>query len=170
MTPYVVVEGSESDFRHAVEELERDGWTIVRGWEGMTGTRTPRSTAFAAPVDDDRDAAAAVLAAVVGAGIVAWARADRDVIDRLCDDLRRLGPVDHRLERDDDPLVELDQEQRELLALLADGLTLGEAASRLHISRRTADRRIADAKRTLGVASTSEALTIVARSSPRPRR
>ena len=38
-----------------------------------------------------------MLAAVGGAGLIARVTASREVTDRLLDDLRRLGPVEHRL-------------------------------------------------------------------------
>jgi len=49
-------------------------------------------------------------------------------------------------------------EWRHLLRLLADGWTLGEAASELGLSRRTADRRLDAARRELGTATTAEAV------------
>ena len=85
------------------------------------------------------------------------ARADRDVIDRLADDLRRLGPVDHRVgEPDAGPAVP--PESRAILGLLAEGHSLGEAAGILGLSRRTADRRLADARTALGVDRTTAAI------------
>jgi DNA-binding CsgD family transcriptional regulator len=78
------------------------------------------------------------------------------VIDRLCSDLRTFGRIEHRLERRRRPALTV--EQRELLALLADGLSLGDAAQRLHLSRRTADRRLAAARATLGASTTAEAV------------
>jgi DNA-binding CsgD family transcriptional regulator len=49
-------------------------------------------------------------------------------------------------------------EQRQLLRLLADGLSVAEAAAFLHLSRRTAERRLAEARAVLGVATTAEAV------------
>lgn len=54
-------------------------------------------------------------------------------------------------------------EQRRLLELLAAGETLGEAARHLALSRRTADRRLSQARGELGVASTAEAVLAVQR-------
>jgi DNA-binding CsgD family transcriptional regulator len=50
-----------------------------------------------------------------------------------------------------------------LLELLLTGATIGEAARRLHISRRTADRRLAAARRALDAGTTAEALRAAAR-------
>lgn len=52
----------------------------------------------------------------------------------------------------------LDEEQRRLLALLACGLSVPETARRLHLSRRTAERRLAEARAALGAATNAEAV------------
>jgi DNA-binding NarL/FixJ family response regulator len=113
------------------------------------------------------DAVQAVLAAVEGADLVIDADADRDVIDRLCDDLRRLGTVDHRVEKMP-PGPDLTADERALLAALLGGASLGEAATALHLSRRTADRRLAAARRALGASTTTEALVRAARAGVAP--
>jgi DNA-binding CsgD family transcriptional regulator len=51
-------------------------------------------------------------------------------------------------------------EERRLLDLLADGRALGEAAETLHLSRRTADRRLAAARGKLRVRTTAEAVLV----------
>ena len=132
----VVVEGSDRAFAAAVQEL-------------------PGCRAFA--VRDAGDAAEALLAAVGGAGVVVHALAERETIDRLVDDLRRLGPVDHRM-GEPKPGPGLTTDERRLLDELASGRTLGDAAADLHLSRRTADRRLASARRKLGVSTTAEAV------------
>ena len=112
-------------------------------------------------VDDEASAADALLAALEGAGLVVEARAARAIIDRLVDDLRRLGPVDHRTvgESTAEPVPHAPPEAREILALLAEGCSLGEAAAVLGLSRRTADRRLAAARAALGVERTTEAVS-----------
>jgi DNA-binding NarL/FixJ family response regulator len=118
----------------------------------------------------DREAAvAAVLAAVRGADLVVTATAKRDVIDQLCDDLRRLGTVEHRVEAAVRPAVTLSADERALLAALLGGASLGEAAAALHLSRRTADRRLATARRALAASSTAEALVLAAQAGVKPR-
>lgn len=117
-------------------------------------------------VADLEDAARAALAAVAGARLVIDAAAPRDVIDQLCDDLRRLGSVDHRI-GPAQPAV-LSADERALLARLLAGATLGEAARTLHISRRTADRRLAAARAAVGATSTAEALRRAAELGVRP--
>jgi DNA-binding CsgD family transcriptional regulator len=60
-----------------------------------------------------------------------------------------------RRELSDNPLR---SDQRRLLELLAEGMTVEEAARRVFISRRTADRRLAEARIALGVRTTTEAV------------
>jgi DNA-binding NarL/FixJ family response regulator len=52
----------------------------------------------------------------------------------------------------------LSAEQRALLGQLLGGATLGQAARALHLSRRTADRRLAAARAALEARTTAEAL------------
>lgn len=52
----------------------------------------------------------------------------------------------------------LDDEQRRLLELLGRGLSVVEAARRLHLSRRTAERRLAEARSIVGAATNAEAV------------
>jgi DNA-binding CsgD family transcriptional regulator len=111
-------------------------------------------------IETVEDAGRAVLAAVRGARVVVDAAAPRDVIDQLCDDLRRLGELDHRIGPAPDPA--LSAQERALLAQLLAGATLGQAARALHLSRRTADRRLASARAALGARTTAEALRAAA--------
>jgi DNA-binding NarL/FixJ family response regulator len=145
MARFVVLEGA------ARSDLERP----------VAGAQVVRVTSKA-------DAVEAVLIAVAGRDLIIDADAGRDVIDQLCDDLRRLGTVDHRVE----PIPAgptLTADERDLLAALLGGASLGEAAAALHLSRRTADRRLAAARRALGASSTAEALVLAARMGMSPR-
>jgi len=121
-------------------------------------------TVVVAAVTDDASAGAAVLAAVRGSSLVLDASSlPAEAIDRLCDDLRRLGEVDRRDGRHQ-PVpsadTDIDDDGMAVLRRLAQGQRLGEAAAALHLSRRTADRRLAAAKDALGAASTVEAIVI----------
>lgn len=149
--PLVVVEASDGAFNRAVAEVEAGGALVVPGW------RQDASVVCAGSVRDAAAAAEALLAAVAGAGLVVHARADREVIDRLIDDLRRFGAVDHRT-REPETGPALTADERRLLDLLAEGRTLGAAAADLHLSRRTADRRLASVRRKLRVDTTAEAV------------
>lgn len=156
MRPLIVAEGGDV-LAEALEELRDGGWRLVGGWSESAAEDTVQVGVVASA----EDAAAALLAVVAGSGVLVDGRAERDVLDRLCDDLRALGPLDHRLERRKKAL--LTREQRELLSALADGASLRDAAAALHLSRRTADRRLAAARAALGAATTAEALVLLAR-------
>jgi DNA-binding CsgD family transcriptional regulator len=104
------------------------------------------------------EAARVIRSAIRGHGIVVVGRGDRAVLDQLYDDLRRFGRLDVRTHAGRAPDEALDVDERSLLDLLAAGRTLGEAAAALHLSRRTADRRLAAARTKRGAATTAETL------------
>jgi DNA-binding NarL/FixJ family response regulator len=57
----------------------------------------------------------------------------------------------------------LTERQREVLALVAEGLTNGQIAQRLVISERTVDHHVAAVLRRLGVATRAEAAAVLSR-------
>jgi DNA-binding NarL/FixJ family response regulator len=147
----------------AARELAAGAGRVVPGWQRpLAGSRI----VCVGRVATRADAAEAVLAAVGGARLVIDATAPRDVVDQLCDDLRRLGRLDHRVGAPASPTLAPDEQA--LVALLLGGATLGQAAQALHISRRTADRRLAAARSALGVETTSAAMAAAARLGVRP--
>lgn len=113
-------------------------------------------------VSDETSASAALLAAVEGQRVLVHGAAPRALIDVLVDDLRRLAHVDVVTDRSALPVVAapLPEGADDLLALLAEGRTLGQAASAMSLSRRTADRRLAAVRDALGARSTAEALAL----------
>lgn len=117
-------------------------------------------------LSDEPTAAAALRATLEGNSLVIHATAPRQVLDRLYDDLRRLGPVDILAGEGGFPVrgsFALGPEGLALLGLLAAGETLREAARQLHLSTRTADRWLARARATLGVATTAEVIRAIMR-------
>ena len=156
MPPLVVIESAnpaaEAHRLRALHAAEAAGWQLVAGWLATRGRLVCHGV-----VASDADAVLALRAAVGGAGVIVLGRAPRETLDRLVDDLRRLGPVEH-VTADVPAPATFDREQRRLLALLAEGWTLGEAATELGLSRRTADRRLDAARRSLGADRTADAL------------
>jgi DNA-binding CsgD family transcriptional regulator len=148
--PLVVVVRSPRGHAAARRELERAGYTVVDEW------RQERGVVCSGRITTAADAAASLLCAVWGAGLVLDVVASQDVVERLCEDLRRIGAVDYRSGEPDGD--ELTHDERALLELLAEGATLGAAASALHLSRRTADRRVASARQKLGAETTAQAI------------
>jgi DNA-binding CsgD family transcriptional regulator len=159
VTPFVIVEGPEAAFDIAVREISARGWTPQPGFGAPFRSGTIARTGL---VDGADAAGLALLAALEGQGLVVRATTTRDVLDRLIDDLRRLGPVDHRIGMPDQP-ADLGPDARAILGLLAEGHTLGQAADLVGLSRRTADRRLAEARRALGVRRTTEAIALARR-------
>ncbi len=100
------------------------------------------------------DEQAALVAAAYGAGLIVLVD-PKGASPGFLEDLGRLGCVEWR-ERP--ACSALGAEERGLLECLAEGLSLAEAARRLHLSRRTADRRLNAARQALGATSTAEAL------------
>ena len=161
--PLIVVEGPDQAFARARAEV------VGAGWETIDGCAAPRRDRVClCRVEDEASARSVVMAALAGGGVLAHGVAPREVLDRLCDDLRRLGPLDHRL-GDPAPGPALDADERALLELLLGGSTLGWTARQLHLSRRTADRRLAHARELLGARTTAEALVLARRAGITPR-
>jgi DNA-binding NarL/FixJ family response regulator len=152
--PVVVVEGPEEAFSQAVAEAESAGWQIRSGFESVAGGNIVRVGVIASA----DDAAQALLAVLGGAGVIVHGLAPREVLDRLLDDLRHVGPVEHR-RRLSAVGPALDEDELKILRLLGEGWRLGDVATELGLSRRTADRRLASARRALGVARTVEAVS-----------
>lgn len=154
LSPFIVVEGPQGwangQMEAAVVELTARGWTVA-----PDAVRAGPGTFRVTHVDDRKDAEDAVLSAAAGVGLVVRAGAPRHVLDALYDDLRHLGWLEHRVEGDPE---RLDAEQWRILELLAQGRSLAEAAAALHLSRRSADRRISAARAILGASSTGAAV------------
>jgi len=140
--------------------LRAAGWTVVPSFELADAPfdLSNRRIACSAYVGAIDDVASAVLAAVRGAAVVA--RCDEpELAEMLADDLARVTTVDRSfMDAERAPAGPLDPEQRRVLELLARGATIGEVAAELYLSTRTAERRLAAARRALGVRTTAEAL------------
>lgn len=156
---------SATDATVVLRRLARSGWQTR---EGFAATEPSWDLAGAklvlfGRVPDAETVRLAVLAAARGAGVVAIADPASDVGRALVDDLSRLGPVYRDPAGgptgDGGPAVDrLVPEQRALLERLADGETIAAAAAAEFLSLRTANRRIAQARQTLGVRTTREAV------------
>ncbi len=159
--PLIVLDGSASVPEHEVARLRLAGHPVVRG---LIADPPPGSSVVrVAVIRTADDAARAVLAAVRGAGLLVATHADRELVDALVGDLRHVGRVEVREATDPPGSPQLGGEARALLALLAEGLSLGDAAQSLGLARRTADRRLADARRAVGVERTTEAIAVARR-------
>jgi DNA-binding NarL/FixJ family response regulator len=157
---FVVVEG---DLDRLQTYLDAQAREPTRGSpEGSSAVGEPPDV-HPRPVRCPDEAARALDAAIRGEGLVV-AVPSIDAFSGFLDDLSRLGSV--RFIGRDDPIESidpLDDEQRRLLSLLAEGSSIIEASARLHLSRRTASRRLATARQALGARSTAEAVAIARR-------
>jgi DNA-binding CsgD family transcriptional regulator len=153
IAPLLVVAGSEAR-AEAADDLTQRGWRLSEGWhpEGPS-----RGLVCWGQVAEDADVARVVLAALSGAGVLAQT-VTRPLAEQLDDDLRRIGAVQHRFP--DLGWAVLDPDERRLLDLLDEGVSLGEAARLLHVARRTADRRLASARLRLEAPSNGAAIVI----------
>ncbi len=164
--PYLVL-GAGEDLDAAAAELGRQGWRVHPGlappeepWD-----LGPARLVAVAPLPDLAAAQAALLCAVRGAGLVVgldpaapWAAGFRA-------DLRSLAPA---AEVAAAPAGDLSPDQRDILDLLAAGNSIAQAARLRFLSLRTANRRVADARDALGVATTREAVLAYVRLRGRP--
>lgn len=115
-----------------------------------------RRVVAAVTVADASMAAAVVLAAARGVAVVVTVLLDGDEAAQFVEDLARVATVGPALTA----AGELGSEHTALLDALAAGLTVTQAAERLGWSRRTATRRLTEARRYLGATSTAEALRL----------
>jgi DNA-binding NarL/FixJ family response regulator len=145
-------------------ELVASGLRVVHDTAGATAERV----AVLVDATTLAGARAAVLAAANGAAVIAIVDPNAPAAARLHEDLRRIGPVEVRRRPAPGPV--LTDQQRRLLELLAGGSTLDEAALSVHVSRRTAVRRLAEARRALGVLTTAEAAALMLGRGSRPER
>jgi DNA-binding NarL/FixJ family response regulator len=107
----------------------------------------------------DADSAPAALEALArGAGLAIHVALRGTTRHRFLDDLHKIGaPV--RYEPSADLALEaLTAVERDLLDALARGATVTAAAAHLHVSRRTANRALADARLHLGASTTADAV------------
>jgi len=143
----------------ALAAMEEAGVSIVRGWQlpDEPWDLTRRQIACAGRIATRADLEDALLAAARGAALVVEGPVPAELFAPLVEDLRRLGDVEHRCSSG------LDAQQRRILRLLGEGLSIREVADQLFISRRTADRRLAAARAELGVGTNNEAVVAVAR-------
>jgi DNA-binding CsgD family transcriptional regulator len=159
----LVVAHHQTCFAQAVEDFTAVGWRTRPGyvldeepWDG-----TDAGILCTGQVVEELDVPAVVEAAVRGAGIVALAEPSCPAYLRLVGDLSKIGHV--RVLHGQAGGEELPQDERQLLLLLAEGLTVREAALRCAMSVRSAERRLSSARQRLGVRTTAQAVTTVLR-------
>jgi hypothetical protein len=147
--PLIVVE-DQTGYRAVADEVAGAGWTMI-----PVGSPAQPGTLVAMVVADPAGAQAAVLEAMRGVGVLVRADGQRAVIDDLVEDLAHIGQV---LRVDGGNAIRLEPDTWRLLHSIAAGTTVSVAARSLHLSIRTANRRIADAKEVMGVQTRAQLL------------
>jgi DNA-binding CsgD family transcriptional regulator len=158
--PLILVSDDQT-FEATIDEISSIGWVIRRDWrltERDWSVSAERVVCCGRVATFD-DVSSALLAAIRGAGVVARVENEAEPTHRLREELSSLGPIEERARQHGDAR-ELSPEQIQLCLLLGRGLSLTDAASQLHLSRRTAFRRLADTRAALNVATTREAVLI----------
>lgn len=145
-----------------LRRLARAGWQTREGFalpEAGWDVSAARLVLFGRVPDLDT-AQLAVLAAARGAGVVVIAEEQSETGRAVLADLSRIGPVRTGAEGGEAATDELplSDEQRSLLERLGAGETIAAAAEAEFLSLRTANRRIAEARKALGVRTTREAV------------
>ncbi|MCU1496074.1 MAG: hypothetical protein JWM47_27 [Acidimicrobiales bacterium] len=138
---------------------------VPTGWRGRQGFALPdapwdladRRWMCIGTIDGPEDAGRAIEALSRGVGLAVAVRVEGDLRHRTLEDLHRLGEVRPGADGDDLAAL-LDPDQLALLGALAAGATVGAAAEAVHLSRRTANRRLAELRARLGVDSNAEAI------------
>ena len=163
----LILASDDQTFETTIDEIVSIGWTIRRDW-GLSEREWSVSDArvvCCGVVGTFDDVSAALLAAVRGAGVIARVEPGAEPTTRLREELGSLGPLEERARQHGDA-GELSLEQRELCRLLGLGLSLADAATQLHLSRRTAFRRLAEVRDALNVETTREAVLIACAAPP----
>jgi DNA-binding CsgD family transcriptional regulator len=157
----LILASDDQTFETAIEEIASIGWTLRRAWRlpEHDWSVSDARVVCCGPVSTFDDVSDVLLAAVRGAGIIARIEAGAEPARRLLEELGSLGEVEERARRHGD-VTELSLEQIELCRLLGRGLSLADAATQLHLSRRTAFRRLASVREALNVSTTREAVLI----------
>ena len=167
MTAPLFVVATAAEATTVLRRLSRDGWhtrsgfaITETGWDVSSGKIVRYGR-----IGDSDTAALAVLAAARGAGVVCVCDPASASGLALSADLARIGPVGvdpepgRRAPAEAAPApLPVSPEQAALLARLAEGETIAAAAEAEFLSLRTANRRIAAARKALGVATTREAV------------
>lgn len=158
MQPPSIVSSDESVARAAADALRGEGWSVAWSWQlpEHPWDLSEQRRVCAGSVDAPDALSDMVLAAVRGAVIVVHCR-DEALLPSVVDELARVTRTERRDGTPAGPA--LADEQREILERLSNGATMAETASELFLSMRTTERRLAAARKALGVSTTAEAIT-----------
>jgi hypothetical protein len=154
--PVVIVADSPRTLAAAAATAEAAGLHTSRGWSlaNPPWDLSGDGIVVVGSLDGHSIEGELVDAVVRGAGAIVAIDRRRRGVARLIEALRRTAPL---LDWYECPTMHLDPEQIRLLHQLANGANAREAARVVHLSERTAHRRMADARDLLGATSTNAA-------------
>ncbi len=148
--PLVVVQDAEAQAA-VVAEFTGAGWTVADD----PGARGPAVCTVLA-VRSATDAQAAVLTALRGGAVLIRVDPGPHLAGTVADLVDDLGTIGRTLVVDEPSAVRLDVDTWRLAHEIARGATLEAAARRLHLSTRTANRRLGAARSALGADSRAQ--------------
>jgi hypothetical protein len=154
--PVVIVPDRPKAYAAASAIAEATGLHVRRGWSlpARPWDLAERGLVVAGAVCADTVDEELLDAVVRGAGAIIGFASEGGTAARVRDALRRVAPV---LDHQECHLLRLDVEQIWLLQQLAVGADTRQAAEAVHLSVRTAHRRLAEARATLDAPSTMAA-------------
>jgi DNA-binding NarL/FixJ family response regulator len=172
---YVV--GTAAEATQILRRLARNGWHPRPGFTVPPTVGVGARIVCYGRIPTQSAAQAAASAAIRGAGVVAIADVASQPGRSLISALESHGPVLQSADATPEPVAvnsaahasdgaampgvgSLLPEQRALLGRLANGETIATAAAAEYLSLRTANRRIAQARASLGVRTTREAVLV----------
>lgn len=161
--PLTLVLERPDQLEEVARRLRDEGWKVRSGFElpAEPWDLRPGRHLAAGEVSDLASARAAIACLRRSAGLVVTVALPAEEADTFLADLHRLGEVRTEPSRRSRPSLPLNDDQRSLLHLVAHGSTVPEAAATLFLSPRTAERRLATARKALGVRSTAQAIALL---------
>ncbi len=159
--PVLLLPADPASLGAALDEVVApDGWLVHDGFDLPSEPWDLHAARLlcVGTVDDEVAAQAAITAIARGAGLAVRITLRAAGRHRFLDDLHKVGEPVAYAPPGALATSRLAPDQRDLLDALAGGATVTAAAMALHVSRRTANRMLADARTQLGVDSNAEAV------------
>jgi DNA-binding NarL/FixJ family response regulator len=169
--PVLLLPDAPTDGSVDHEVVPPPGWRVHDGFDLPAEPWDVRALRLlcVGTVHDEGTARAAITAVTRGAGLAVRVPYRGSGRHRFLEDLHKIAtPVAHEAPAPA-PTDGLSPIQRSLLDALARGDTVTAAAQDLHVSRRTANRLLADGRARLGVETNAEAIRRLAAGRPAPR-
>jgi DNA-binding NarL/FixJ family response regulator len=161
----LLIAGNPTEAIAARRRLGRKGYQF-RAMEPRGQELGESSSVVHCKVTSNDDAMKALSWAAMGYSLLVEVEDQSQIALCLIDDLERIGPVEFAKVTPNANSGDLSATQIALLTLLRDGSTLTDAADSLFLSRRTANRRLTEARTFFGTKSHRETILAFADHSP----